>query len=190
MGHKKDSAAVSSRFLEFRMHQDCRKILENLYLHIVHPPLSTWLGSLCKPQEVLFYPKVLPFGSQAASCGLKGLPSFLLCWLFLLGCQSLFFCQGCIWLILLEWCCVCLETSAGMLGLPQRQHADSRLGVQPMRLSLVHVEWLIPMAQLFFHSMLWGSIIVPQTTGSALVCQLSRRLLEFHRFPPWESIQQ
>lgn len=43
MGHKKDSAAVSSRLLEFRMHQDCRKILENLYLHIVHPPLSTWL---------------------------------------------------------------------------------------------------------------------------------------------------
>lgn len=61
------------------MHQDCRKILENLYLHIVHPPLSTWLGSLCKPEEVLFYPKVLPFGSQAPSCGLKGLPSFLLC---------------------------------------------------------------------------------------------------------------
>lgn len=121
MGHKKDSAAVSLRLLEFRMHQDCRKILENLYLHIVHTPLSTWLGSLCKPEEVLFYPKVLPFGSQAASCGLKGLPSFLLCWLFLLGCQSLFFCRGCIWLILLECCCVCLETSAGMLGLPQRQ---------------------------------------------------------------------
>lgn len=92
VGHTKDSASVSSRLLEFRMHQDCRKILENLYLHIVHPPLSTWLGSLCKPEEVLFYPKVLPFGSQAASCGLKGLPSFLLCWLFLLGCQSLFFC--------------------------------------------------------------------------------------------------
>lgn len=122
------------------MYQDYRKVLENLYLYIVHPPLSTWLGSLCKPGEVLFHPKVFLFGSQAACCGLKGLPPFLLCWFILLGCQSLFFCQGCIWLIFLECCCVCLETSAGMLGLPQRQHADSRLGIQPMRLSLVHVE--------------------------------------------------
>lgn len=140
MEHKKDSAAVSSRLLEFRMHQDCRKILENLYLHIVHPLLSTWLESLCKPGEVLFHPKVFPFGSHAVSCGLKGLPSFLLCWLILLGCQSLFFCRVCIWLILQECYCVCLETSAGMLGLPQRQHADSRLGIQPVRLRLVHVE--------------------------------------------------
>lgn len=169
------------------MYQDYRKVLENLYLHIVHPPLSTWLGSLCKPGEVLFHPKVFLFGSQAASCGLKGLPPFLLCWFILLGCQSLFFCQGCIWLIFLECCCVCLETSAGMLSACWLQAWDTANEVELSTCGMTYSY----MAQLFFHPVLWGSIIVPQTTDSSLVCQLSRRILGFRRFsPPWEFIEQ
>lgn len=115
------------RLMEIRMYQDCRNILENLHLNIVNSSLSTWLGSLCKP-EVLFHPKVLPFRSQAARCGPRGLPPLLLCWLILLGCQSLSWFRGCIWLILLECCWVYLKASAGVLGPPQSSMLTPGLG--------------------------------------------------------------
>lgn len=77
------------RLLELRMYQDCRKILENLHLHIVYPSLSPWLGSPHEPEEVLFHPKILLFGNQTAKSDPRGLPPLLLCWLILLGYQSL-----------------------------------------------------------------------------------------------------